>query len=187
MNRKVHLLKSDLSSSMFINKRILGWLAAFVAFISCTGVCAYFIAADWAENELTVGNVETVVTEEFKPPEELQAGESFKKDVKITNSDSCTCYVRVKLIFTDQYMADHCKLDYNTTAFEYCQKDGYWYYKEILGTNESTESLFTTVTLEEGINRADINDFDLQVYAESYQAGNFLNYKDAWEHFKRNQ
>lgn len=187
MNRKVPLRKSDLISSAFANTRTLNWLTVLLVFITCTGMCAYFIAADWAENELTVGKVETTVTEDFRPPEELKAGESFKKDVKITNSDSCACYVRVKVIFTDQYMEEHCKVDYNKTAFEYCKEDGYWYYKEVLWINESTESLFTTVTIDEGINRANINDFDLQVYAESYQSGTFLDYKTAWKHFKRNR
>lgn len=151
------------------------------------GVYAYLTSNDTAKNTLVIGGVNTEVVEEFTPPEKLEPGTSFTKDVKVKNLGPSECYVRIKAVFTDSDMEKYCTVDFNTRDYVYNEDDGFYYYTEILRVGDITPSLFTTVSLSEEITEAEIKDFDILVYSEAYQSEGFDNYKDAWEYYHRNK
>ena len=164
---------------------IIAVIVALLLVVSCTGILAYLAATDERGNEWRIGYVDVAVEEEYKPPGELVPGDSFVKNVKATNKGVCNAYVRIKIVFSNEDMQELCELDYNTTNFT-LGDDGYWYYNDILEAFSSTPSLFTTVTLSASANKDDLEDFEIQVYAEAYQSDEFDTYKDAWEHFNTN-
>ena len=147
---------------------------------------AYLADGDTAINKLDIGQNEIELVEEFQPPKELTPGVSFTKDVSVINIGPCSCYVRIKSVFTDSDMEKYCTVDYNDEDFVYNDEDGFWYYKEVLNFDSSTPSLFTTVILSDTIPESEIKDFDILIYAESYQSDGFDSYEDAWEYYSRN-
>ena len=151
------------------------------------GVLAHYVDADKANNKFVVGSNIIEIVEEFDPPQELVPGVSFTKDVQVKNTGTVDCYVRVLAEFSDSDMGKHCTVDWNKTDWVYSDEDGYWYYKNAIAPNESTSSLFTKITLSEDIDPAAIKDFDIIVYAESYQAYGFSDYISAWENYQVNK
>ena len=162
------------------------------------GIVASLIDSDRANNTVIVGGNRIEIIEDFSPPERLEPGVEFKKDVSVTNVGLSDCYVRIKAVFTDSDMEKYCIVDWNTDDFEYNADDNFYYYKKELKQNETTESLFTTVSIkttydsdgdgtDEAISVDEMKDFDILVYAESYQSRGFSNYKEAWKHYRRNK
>ena len=159
--------------------------AALICNIAAVGgVIAYLTSADTAVNTYGVGHVDTDIVEEFDPPPELKPGVSFEKNVKVKNTGECPSYVRVQAVFTDGDMEKLCDVDWNTNDYEY--RDGYYYYKNILEVGETTEPLFTTITVDENATADQLKDFDILVYVEAYQTAGSETYKDAWSNFGRN-
>ena len=162
------------------------FIIIFILLISFPVISAYLSDADTAENKLTVGGNRIELIEDFQPPKELLPGTSFTKDVKVENVGPNDCYVRIKAVFTDSDMEKYCTVDFNTTDYVYNSEDGFYYYKEILKSGETTPSLFTTVSLSDSITAEEIKDFDILVYTESYQSEGFTDYASAWEYYARN-
>lgn len=148
---------------------------------------AYMSDGDTAINHITVGGNRVEIVETFNPPSELLPGISFQKDVKVENVGPSDCYVRIKAVYTDSDMGKYCSVDFNTADYEYNATDGFYYYKQILKSGESTPSLFTTVTLSNEISTAEIKDFDILIYTESYQSAGFNEYDKAWAHYHKNK
>ena len=167
-------------------KIVLGILACAVI-LSMTGIMAYLADGETAVNQSVIGGNRVEIVEEYDPPEEVKPGTVIHKDVKVKNVGHSDCYVRVMAVFSDSAMADHCTVDWNLNDFVYNQTDGYYYYPGVLEKSESTPSLFTTVTVSGSADEKDIVPFSIIVYAESYQAGGFSDYQDAWQHFERNK
>ena len=166
---------------------IWGALLALTAFLVAGTINAYFTDGDTAVNMVAIGGNRIELVEVFDPPSRLEPGVSFKKDVKVRNVGSNDCFVRIKAVFTDIDMGKHCSLDWNELAYEYSEEDGYYYYKKVLKKNEETESLFTTVSLSASIPEAEIKDFDILIYTETYQSYGFEDYREAWTHYQRNK
>ena len=164
-----------------------------IAVFVTNGIYAYLSDADTAENEISIGGNNIEIEEEFDPPSELLPGLSFTKNVKVTNKGPNTCYVRVKAVFSDSDMEKYCDVDWNiysennVNGWIYNNEDGYYYYPASIAVSEKTTSLFTTVTMKENASASDFKDFDILIYAESYQADGFENYEKAWEHYHRNK
>lgn len=160
-----------------------------------TGIYAYLSDSDKADNKFTIGGNRIEIQEDFQPPEEIVPGVEFKKDVTVTNVGLSDCFIRIKAVFTDSDMGKYCTVDFNASEdandrsadYWYNAADGFYYYKKVLKQGDVTESLFTKVKVSEDIPAAEIKGFDILVYAESYQAGDFDNYMDAWEHYHRNK
>lgn len=174
------------------------WAALYLLlliFLLVSGlIYAYLTDADRTDNIAVIGGNRIEIIEEFDPPKELTPGISFKKDVSITNIGLSDCFIRIKAVFTDNQMEDLCTVDYNHTYWVYDSEDGYWYYPLAISQGEKTESLFTTVTINSGANEDEnaiisalIKDFDILIYAESYQSEGFSSYKAAWNHYHRNK
>ena len=162
-------------------------LAALACILCVGGISAYLISQDQKVNQVTVGECKIKVVEEFTPPEELKPGISFTKDVKAVNLGPNDSYVRIKAVFTDGNMKNYCSVNYNTTDFDYNEKDWYYYYKNVLKDGEKTPSLFTTVSIAQDAPQAELKDFDILVYTENYQSEGFASYSEAWAHFKKNK
>ena len=146
----------------------------------CSVVLAYFTSSDKDLNLFKVGACNTVIEEKYDPPDKLEPGCSFTKNVKIRNIGPSDCFIRVKAVYSDYEIGKYCYIDWNTTDYKYNSDDGYYYYKEKLKAGEVTESLFTTVKLNENIISAEIKDFDILIYSEAYEADKADNYEDVW-------
>lgn len=183
-------------------KKLFSILACVLIFSLClTGVIAYLSDADFARNKFVVGGNKIEIEEGFDPPSKLEPGISFKKDVKIKNTGTSACYVRIMAVFTTSDMEKYCEVDWNTGDWVYNAADNYWYYPTSISTGEETPSLFTKVSIKEhydfngdGVIADDelipesvMQDFDIIVYAESYQSGEFDKYQDAWAHYQVNK
>lgn len=171
---------------------------SIVSIILIGGIVASLIDSDKANNTVTVGGNRIEIIEDFSPPEKLEPGVEFKKDVSVKNVGLSDCYVRIKAVFTDSDMEKYCVVDWNTDDFEYNANDNFYYYKKELKQGEITESIFKKVIIkttydsdgdgiEENISTDEMKDFDILVYAESYQSRGFNNYTEAWKHYKRNK
>lgn len=150
---------------------------------SCGSVLAYLTSSDSAGNSFKVGACNTQIEEKYKPPDEIDPGCSFTKDVKITNTGPSDCYVRVKAVFSDEDMGKYCKVDWNTIDFDYDSDDGYYYYRNKLKADETTESLFTSITVDENIPADEIKPFDILVYSEACEASDIAGYREIWQKF----
>lgn len=164
-----------------------------VAVLSTAGILANFWDMDRAKNKITIGYNEIRLVEDFKPPAELVPGVTFTKDVKVKNVGPNTCFVRVMAVFADSAMEQHCTVDWNKTDWAYNETDGYWYYIKPVAHGETTVSLFTTVSVKDTASAGDMKDFDMLVYAESYQSYDtdnqrpFASYEDAWANYRTNR
>ncbi|MGF0052229.1 TasA family protein [Catenibacterium mitsuokai] len=132
-----------------------------------SSVSAYFMDKATAKNSFTIGYVETKIEEDYTPPHELKPGITFTKKVTVKNTGSNDCYVRVLVTFSNSNMEHVCSIDYNNTDWKKNDKDGYWYYKKLLKSGETTEPLFKTVTVSPNVDENNLQDFDINVYHES--------------------
>lgn len=135
---------------------------------------AYFIASDTAVNTFTVGYESSEIQEEYYPPEEIREGSSFTKNVTVKNTGTVDVYVRIFAEMADSRMEDSLTVDWNTEDWEKAD-DGYWYYKKVLKSGDSTSPIFTTITAKE-----DIEAFEMIIYEESIQKEGFTSAKDAF-------
>ena len=158
-----------------------------VLITAVTGIYALFTDKETRSNTMTVGYNNIEIIEDFQPPEEIKPGISFKKDVKVKNTGNCSCYFRVKAVFTNCDMMNYCHIDFNNNNFDYNESDGYYYYKEKINVGDISYSLFTTVSIDENSEQSDLKDFDILIYAESYQSDGFDNYSSAWQNFQQNK
>lgn len=151
------------------------------------GVLAFLTAKDSADNTFTIAENTIEVVETFEPPEEIEAGQTIVKDVKVANVDTAQCYVRVFCDFSDSRAAGFATLDYNTDSWTEPDADGWRYYKKILYNGDKTDSLITHIQIADGVETKDLIDFDVLVVAESVQAkgvdGNMMTMADAWSNF----
>ena len=132
-----------------------------------SSVSAYFVDKATKKNSFTIGYVETKIEEDYTPPKDLKPGIKFTKKVTVKNTGPNDCYVRMLVTFSNSQMEDACSIDYNNAEWEKNPHDGYWYYKHLLKSGETTEPLFNTVTISSDVNPNDLQDFDINVYHES--------------------
>ena len=76
-------------------------IASGVVLLSLIGtIIAYFAANDKEPNLIGVGEDEIIVTEEFTVPNQEQ-NFAYRKLVKIDNTGSVPCYIRVRMEFSN--------------------------------------------------------------------------------------
>lgn len=150
------------------------------------GMIAYLADAETAVNEMSVGKNEIEIEEDFDPPDEIPPGASFPKKVQIRNVGKGNCYVRTKVLFSRSDMEELATIDWNTQDWTYNRQDGYYYYRDPLAENALSEPLMNEVSISASADPAQLASFDIIVYAESVQCGNFTDYQDAWSDFMKN-
>ena len=157
-----------------------GFLTVTVAALSFGGTFAYLTNTENRLNSIFVGENKITVDEDVgnlvaKP------GAVVDKKPFVENTGNLDCFVRMRVDFSTSVAGlpnnegGYCTLDYNTTDWEYNADDGYWYYKHILPVGGSTEdnALFTTATISNDVAEDDMEEFDIYIYAESHQVGDF--------------
>ncbi len=134
--------------------------------LSAYGTIAYFTADAVAANVITSGNIkidlkETAIPEEGGSPVPFEnrigvmPGTAVSKIVQVENTGSQPAYIRVgvdKEIFLSEENTEEPDLslvswDVNSEFWE--EKDGFYYYKEVLETGQTSEPLFTEVVFDE--------------------------------------
>lgn len=150
------------------------------------GIIAYFTDGDTKTNKLRIGSNDITIVEEFDPPEDINPGETFKKDVSIRNTGMSNCYVRVKAIFTRSDMKEVSIIDWNTLSWKYDETDGYYYYNKVLEKDGLSDPLMQNVTISEFADAEALRNYDIIIYAESIQADTFKDYKEAWTEATKN-
>lgn len=164
-------------------------IASFLLLVCSFGATyAYLYVKSQTVNEFTVGENTIEVHEDYKPPEKLEPGVSFKKEPYVENTGNVSCFVRMRADFSDSKAKDFCKdLDIDTNYWIKDDSDGYYYYNQFLKPGEKTKSLFTTVRIKEDAKDLDMIDFDILIYAESCQhkdhdgACSDVEYKTVWK------
>ena len=162
-------------------------LLVVLIIVSIPRIYAYLSDADSATNKVTVGGSNIEIIEDFDPPLNLEPGVEFTKGISVKNNGPGDCYVRIKAVFANGDMEQYCVVDWNRTDWYYESSDGYYYYPAPLKEGEVTPSLFTKVKINDDVPVELINDFEILVYSESYQATGFDTYTDAWQKYHANK
>ena len=135
---------------------------------------AYFTARDTAHNVITTGNVNIQVVEKQDvdgtlvdypraPISGVLPGESVSKIVSVRNTGSGDAWIRVRISkaidlnpdYADRGQeADPALIELNVDTEHWQEKDGWYYYKDVLDMGRSTEPLFETVTFSSKMNNA---------------------------------
>ena len=155
-----------------------------LAAVGIKAASAYLMDKEAVVNKTVVGGNNIEIVEEFIQPDEVKPGTVIHKDVSVKNTGPGACYVRIRAEITNSRMEQYCSVDWNMDDFLY--EDGYFYYEFALDEGEQTPSLMTTITISSDISAAEIEEFGMLIYAESYQAEGFADYEEAWMHCERN-
>lgn len=160
---------------------------SFLCLVSVVSIAAILHDEDEAINVVSIGKNNIEIIEEFTPPDDVVPGDIFLKKPMVKNTGPVPCYVRIFAEFNDNKVADVSSINLNTSKWTEKQSDGYYYYKSILKPGETTEPLFTQVSIDEDAKSEDIQSFDIIVYAESVQSDFYSTYNEAFrslEHHK---
>lgn len=183
------------------NKRLCVVLAVLLCIASVSVSFALFSSWKTAENNLKVGHNEIEIEEDFVPPSKLEPDTTFKKAVKVSNTGSVPCYIRVFADFSDSEIRDIAKFSADGISFmpaadyqanlpdgwAYDADTCYYYYTSPVQPGEATPVLFHSVNVTFP-NEESVREFRIIVSADSIQtAGSdgaeIDNYKTAWETF----
>lgn len=187
-----------------------------VCAMSIGGMLAYFTDTDTKENTFTVGNVEIVVNEEFEQGSIANPGVAVAKNPSIENTGGNDAYVRMKVVLSDglawmtaieknygeefdlatvfgghnadnwsrvDYAGGPAEYDFATDTLTYT----YNYVASALKPDESTDSLFTSVTMPAPFDNEDVAGFGadgepgftITIIGEAIQAEGFESAEEA--------
>lgn len=160
------------------------------------GTAAYFSSYDKAENRIAVGKNETEIEERFPDPPDidLQENPQYEKKVWVSNRMSgengfnVDCFVRASVSFSNSDVGKAVTLvNLDSENWIYEERDGFYYYRWKLREGESTTPLFTGVSIEtakiDPLYKSLLQEFQICIYEESVQAGDFQDYRSAWEYY----
>lgn len=140
-----------------------------------------------ADNTFSAGAVTVEIKEDFTPPDELEPGIDIEKDVKVVNTDSIPCYVRVFCNVSDSRVSEWASLDYNTTEWSVPDEEGWRYYKTVLSPDDESVSLITKIHIAEQEPAHGYSSFNVPVVVEAVQAkgtdGEIMSLPQAWDNF----
>lgn len=169
---------------------------AMAGILCIGGTAAFFSDYDQRTNCAAVGRNDTEIQEDFPSPSDPGDHENpeYKKTVWVSNSSSAengfnvNCYVRLALSYSNYDIGKAVTLlGLDTNNWKYNSDDGYYYYKHLLREGETTTPLFTGFRINR--NSVDtlyqdyISDFQINVYEESVEAGDFTDYQSAWKYY----
>lgn len=180
------------------NKKLLPGILLCLLAAALTGTTiAFFTSHDRAVNPVGIGYNESRIEENFPTPTPIipEQDTPNTKVVTVTNADSVPCYIRVSVSFSDSDIGNAAQLlKLNTTDWIFCSETedsklgGYYYYTAPVQPGQSTVPLFEgiTITADADFSRKESGDtFDVIVYEESVQQGEYTSYQDAWNQFIR--
>lgn len=173
---------------MKVLKKEWKWMVLWTLPILCMSmlsIFAYFTVGAEVVNPFQIGGNQISIIEEFEP-EAIKPGKQIKKKVCVRNDGPNACYVRIRVLFSDSYVGDYAKVDWNLTDWVYNAEDQFYYYKQSVQMGEVTSNLMTQIEICADIPEENITDVDVLVYAESYQADGFTDYQEAWQDYQKN-
>lgn len=160
-------------------------IACFLMLGASFGITyAYLISDDTEINAFTAGETVIEVKEKYDPPAVLEPGAIITKKPWVENTGNLPCFVRMRADFSDSRAKEFCEpLDINEVDWEYNSADGYYYYNKPLMPGTETSALFTQVIIKADSEFEDMIDFDILVYAEACQQGEYSagEYMTAWQ------
>ena len=157
--------------------------------LSAGGTFAYFRYLKSINNRVSVGTNTITINEDYSPPKKLEAGENvYTKDVKVKNTGTIPCYVRVYAAFSDSTVMDKSELSADGSTFfpagtyyenlpdgweyvadaEDAELGGYYYYTNPVQAGKETPSLFKKVKTTFA-DANEVQNYEIIVYAESVQ------------------
>lgn len=186
-----------------------------VCAMSIGGMLAYFTDTDSKENTFTVGNVEIVVNEEFEQGSIANPGVAVAKNPSIKNTGGNDAYVRMKVVLSDglawmtaieknygeefdlatvfgghnednwsrvDYAGVPAEYDFETDTLTYTYN-----FMASLKPDESTDPLFTSVTMPAPFDNEDVAGFGadgepgftITIIGEAIQAEGFESAEEA--------
>ena len=157
-------------------KWFLVFLLAGIILMMVPFSIAYLTHVETRENRITIGQNDVMIEEDFTPPKQWQPDTTYEKDVKVRNTGSVPCYIRVYAALSDTTIPAH--MDFDTKDWTQAD-DGYWYHNSIVEPGAVTSSLFTKVMIED-IEIEQRKTFDIIIYAESVQAEGYRDIRDAF-------
>lgn len=144
------------------------WRAA-VVLLCCTVMlpvaAAFLLASDTLHNRFTVGENISRIEENFGAYESFEKDGSYEKRVMVENTGNIPCLVRVFAEVEDPECREKIQLDFNEKDWSEKQEDGFYYYKHVLLPDQTSEPLFTTITVKE-----DVDDFRMICFSETIQS-----------------
>ncbi len=164
---------------------LLVLLACFLILGASFGITySYLISEDTESNAFTAGETVIEVHEEYEPPPKLEPDTTITKKPKVKNTGNLPCFVRMRADFSDSKAEAFCEPLAINADWEY-KDDGYYYYIKPLMPGAETSYLFEKIVIkstDEGVSENDMIDFDVLVYAEARQQGEYSDdeYMKAW-------
>lgn len=169
-----------------MKRKIIFLIAAtcLASTITVGSTLAWLSDKDSAKNTFSIGNVDVTLVEENWNPEEgkdIYPGKTVTKDPIVKNVGNNPCYVRAKIIFSNESLKNYIQFnDLDTTNWVYNESDGYYYFQTPVSKNSQTTELFKSVTLKDNYKETDIISFDIDVYTEAVQSEGFNNAQAAF-------
>lgn len=150
-------------------KKMIAILAASLVLIGgVTGITISVIKAQTqvVENKFSIGKV-TIEIEEIIDETKMQ------KEPSVKNTGSCDCLIRMKVAINPSdakiKLTGGAFAEVNQTKWVYNEKDGFYYYQDIVPAGESTEALFTNYEWTGKEDYSDFEEFDIVLYQEAIQ------------------
>lgn len=144
-----------------------------ICFIGYQATVAYLSDKESATNTFTVGNITTEIIEQLDD-KEIQPNTTMKKIVSVKNTSKVPCFIRARITISPESLLSTKQISLkslNTSKWKEGE-DGFYYYQEIVTSQE------TTVPLFEGIHIGDLKEgdmFDVTIYQEAVQTnGHYL-------------
>ncbi|MBQ8649276.1 MAG: hypothetical protein IJ470_04325 [Clostridia bacterium] len=130
--------------------------AAVIATFSSQGSLAYYSAVGKATNVVTSGEISLLIHEKTASGEDfpkegvyVKPGDPVEKIVTVENICGHPFYLRVKLVdgVCDDFLSSEDCIGVDINTEYWTEKDGYYYYNDILTPGSSTEPVFSQVQM----------------------------------------
>lgn len=163
-------------------KKVIGMIGVLILGFGIMAMYGILTAKDRSVNTITNGDNEIQIVETYEPPKEIVPGQTITKNVSIKNTGMATCYVRAKVLLSNEELLPYLHFDYQNAWIS--GSDGYFYYSEPLSSGMCTSPLFTKVVIGSESDEAilqELKQLSIDVYVESCQKGNAKEYGEAWK------
>lgn len=169
------------------------YLPVVICLVVVICFCAVNVYADWfsdgtAVNVISTASVKGSIKEVYETAQNVMPGATVTKTVNVSNTGTANMIARVKidkvwgysrdesgnLIVNEELSTDNIIIVCDTENWYYCENDGYYYYKDVLSPNQTTETpLFKEFTISPYTGNEYKNmEADIRVKLECIQAAN---------------
>ena len=136
---------------------------------------AYLTDQKKATNTFNPTDVDITVEEDYEKPSDPKPGDTISKKPRVVNNSDVSVYVRVRAVISNEDLLEAINVNDGWTL----KSDGFYYYNKALSPGEKTGNLFENVKIKSDVQKDEIKDLSVQVYAEAVQAGS-LTADQAW-------